>query len=308
MRSKLKAQNSAPVGSMSIVENEVKIAAIILTMNEERDLPDCLLSLRGVASEIYVVDSGSTDSTCQIAQGFGANLLFHPFENYSRQFNWALDNISTKAEWILRIDADERLQPKLACELLQVIPDLHLDTTGIEIPRRIRFMGRELRFGDTYPVWLLRLWRSGAGRCEDRWMDEYIQLSKGCTVRVCGDLLHDIPKNVTEWTAKHNWYATRECTDILLAKENGTCEEAIGFRRQIKQSVYLRLPLFYRAFAYWVYRYVFKLGFLDGKAGLVYHFLQGFWYRFLVDTKLYESSISAKTQLPTSNSDLRKKA
>jgi glycosyltransferase involved in cell wall biosynthesis len=268
--------------------NKPHIAAIILTNNEERDLPECLRSLAGVAAEVYVVDSGSTDGTEKVVREFGATLLSHPFENHAKQFNWALDNVSTEADWILRIDADERLSPGLIREVLQRIPKVPPEVTGIEVPRQIHFMGRDIRFGDTYPIWLLRLWRNGDGRCEDLWMDEHIALNRGRTLRFCGDLLHDIPKNLTDWTAKHNWYATRECTDILSAGACGPLEDAKSFRRQMKQSVYLRLPLFYRAFAYWFYRYVFKLGFLDGKEGLIYHFLQGFWYRFLVDAKLYE--------------------
>jgi glycosyltransferase involved in cell wall biosynthesis len=274
---------------MSTLNNRPRIAAIILTKNEERDLPDCLHSLQDLATEIYIIDSGSTDRTIRIAQKFGATILTHAFENYARQFNWALDNISTNADWILRIDADERVHPLLARELLRLIPGLPIEVTGLVVPLRIRFMGRDMRFGDMYPVWLLRLWRGGTARCEDRWMDEYIQINSGRSIRVHGDLIHEIPKSLTEWTAKHNWYATRECADILAADSNEPLKGNPGARRRMKQAVYFRLPLFYRALIYWLYRYVFKLGFLDGKEGLIYHFLHGFWYRFLVDAKLYES-------------------
>jgi glycosyltransferase involved in cell wall biosynthesis len=274
------------------------VAAIILTRDEEQDLPACLESIRDIAAEVYVIDSGSTDATAEIAQKAGATVLYHPFENQAKQFNWALDNILIQAEWVLRIDADERLHPDLARELKRVIPEMPVDVTGLFVSRRIRFLGREIRFGDMYPVWLLRLWRNGVGRCEDRWMDEHIELSEGHTLRVRGDLLHDIPKSLTEWTVKHNWYATRECTDILSIDAGHSVEVDSGFRRRLKHSVYLRLPLFYRAFAYWLYRYIIKLGFLDGKVGLIYHFLHGFWYRFLVDAKIYEASVTA--QIPRS--------
>jgi glycosyltransferase involved in cell wall biosynthesis len=227
----------------------------------------------------------------QIARKYGATVLTHAFENHSRQFNWALDNISTDAEWIFRIDADERVHPDLALELLQLISGIPSEVTGLVVPLRIRFMGRDMRFGDMYPVWLLRFWRNGIGRCEDRWMDEYIVINSGRTVRLRGNLIHEIPKSLTEWTVKHNLYATRECADILCAGTDAVPDGVAGSRRRMKQAVYLRFPLFYRAFAYWLYRYVFKLGFLDGKEGLIYHFLHGFWYRFLVDAKLYESSI-----------------
>jgi glycosyltransferase involved in cell wall biosynthesis len=292
---------------MNTDANKPHIAAIILTKNEERDLPACLQSLSGVATEVYVIDSGSTDGTHQVAERYGAALLIHPFENQAKQLNWALDNISIKADWILRIDADERLSPDLVHELLRIIPDLPLEVAGIEVPRRIYFLGRKIRFGDAYPVWILRLWRKGEGCCEDRWMDECIELSNGRTIRVRGDLFHNIPKDLTEWTVKHNWYATRECLDIQANSEIEPIEKDKGFRRKIKQAVYLRLPLFYRVFVYWFYRYVFKLGFLDGKEGMIYHFLQGFWYRFLVDAKLYESSVTAQIQRQPDSSDLLRK-
>jgi glycosyltransferase involved in cell wall biosynthesis len=281
---------------MNASANKPRIAAIILTKNEERDLPECLHSLQDIAAEIYVIDSGSTDATHEIARRFGASLIIHPFESQSQQFNWALDNVTTKADWILRIDADERLHPDLAHELCELMPSLPLEITGLVCPRRIRFMGRDMRFGDMYPVWLLRLWRNGTGRCEDRWMDEHIALKSGRTLRVRGDIVHSIPKSLSEWTTKHNSYATRECIDILSSSEKASPEGVTGYRRRMKQSIYLRAPLFYRAFAYWLYRYVFKLGFLDGKEGLIYHFLHGFWYRFLVDANLYESSVSKRNE------------
>jgi hypothetical protein len=120
-------------------------------------------------------------------------------------------------------------------------------------------------------------------------MDEHMVLSGGQVRRLSGHLIHEIPKSLSEWTRKHDWYAERECLDIL----NGSGKAALlggqaGVKRFLKQNVYLRLPLFHRALLYWFYRYFLRLGFLDGKEGLIYHFLQAFWYRFLVDAKLYE--------------------
>lgn len=266
-----------------------KIAAIILTKNEERDLPACLESLQGVADETYVIDSGSTDRTVEIARMFGARVLEHEFVNHAAQLNWALDAIQTKAEWLFRIDADERVSDRLGESLKSQLPQLEPEVTGMEVPRCVRFLGRRLRWGGAYPVWLLRLWRRGRGRCENTWMDEHMVLDGGEVVRVPGDLIHEIPKSLSEWTRKHDWYAERECCDILGQSSNGyrPCGQA-GLKRLLKQKVYLRLPLFHRAFLYWFYRYFLRLGFLDGREGLIYHFLQALWYRFLVDAKLYE--------------------
>jgi hypothetical protein len=136
----------------------------------------------------------------------------------------------------------------------------------------------------------VRLWRAGLGRCEDTWTDEHIVLPQGQVLKLHGDLIHEIPKDLSEWTRKHEWYTTRECKQILTGAWDNwspTGRQA-KIKRLLKKHLYLRLPPLYRAFFYWFYRYFLRLGFLDGKEGLIYHFLQGFWYRFLVDAKLFE--------------------
>ena len=273
------------------------LAAIILTKNEERDLPACLESLRDLATEIYVVDSGSTDGTVAIAQEFGARVLSHEFTSHASQMNWAIDNISSKAEWVLRIDADERISNRQLQEIRKSLHRAGVDVTGFELARRIRFLGRDLKYGSTYPIWLLRIWRSGYGRCEDLWMDEHIIVRCGQVERVGGDLIHVIPKDLSEWAAKHNWYSTRECTDLSGGETETDLTGQSQRTRWLKNNVYLHLPLFYRAFLYWLYRYVMRLGFLDGRPGLIYHFLQGFWYRFLIDAKLYEEEVIGKREM-----------
>jgi glycosyltransferase involved in cell wall biosynthesis len=268
------------------------IAAIILTKNEEEDLPACLQSLQQLGAEIHVIDSGSRDRTLDIAAAAGAKIWHHGFFNYASQFNWALDNIQTQAGWIFRIDADERVSPALADSLQRLLPAIGPSISGISVPRATVFLGKELRWGDTYPVWLLRLFRKDCGRCEETWMDEHIILSRGDTIQARGDLIHVIPKSLAEWSRKHVWYAERECKDILgRANRVSDLEGQAKLRRFAKQRLYLRLPFLLRASFYWFYRYFVKLGILDGKAGFIYHFLQAFWYRFLVDAMLYELTL-----------------
>ena len=261
-----------------------RLAVIILTRNEELRLPACLESLAGVASEVFVIDSFSTDRTREIAERYGARVLEHPFVNQANQFNWALAHVPTHADWILRIDADERLSQELRRELAERLPRLDPRVAGLTLPLRINFLGRTMRHGDSYPVWLVRLWRRGLGRYEETWMDERILLAPGEVLKLEGDLIHEIPHTLSEWTQKHDGYAARECKDIV---REGAGPEA-QLSRKLNKRLYLRLPHFYRAFFYWLYRYFFRLGFLDGKEGMIYHFLQGFWYRFLIDAKLYE--------------------
>jgi glycosyltransferase involved in cell wall biosynthesis len=172
------------------------LSVVILTHDEESNLPACLASLRALDAEIFVVDSGSTDRTLAIA---------------------------------------------------------------------------------------------GEAGCR---VDEHMIVDRGRTLRLDHDIVDENRKGLTFWTDKHNRYADREVQDLLALEERATTAGELGdqpgSRRWLKENLYARSPLFWRAFAYWLYRYVLRLGFLDGRPGLVFHFLQGFWYRFLVDAKLCE--------------------
>lgn len=271
------------------------ISVIILTKNEEANLPDCLASLQKLDAEVFIVDSCSTDQTVEIAQKANCQVFEHPFENHAKQLNWAIQNLPITTPWILRLDADERLTPELAEELKLVLPQTSNDITGYQVKRRVFFMNRWIRHGGYYPTWLLRVWRTGVGTCEQRWMDEHIVLSQGKIVNLQHDIIDENKKGLGFWIDKHNSYADREVKDLLnMAVEQddsllkkGQLSQA-SQRRWIKKNFYGRSPLFLRAFLYFLMRYTLGLGFLDGKEGLIFHFLQGFWYRFLVDAKIYE--------------------
>lgn len=266
------------------------LSLIILTYNEEQNLPHCLESVKPLEPELIVVDSGSTDRTVEIAKSYGARVLHHAFVNQSTQFNWALENANPRHEWVMRLDADERLTPELAEEIREKLPSMPAGVCGIEIRRRMYFGGKWIRHGGIYPLWLLRIWRRSQAHCETRNMDEHMVLRSGSTVRLRHDFIDDNRKGVSYWVDKHNSYADREAKDLLAPAppEQGARLTAQAARtRWLKERVYGRVPLFLRALLYWVYRYFLRLGFLDGKEGMMYHFLQGFWYRFLVDTKIY---------------------
>jgi glycosyltransferase involved in cell wall biosynthesis len=267
------------------------VSVIVLTKDEEKNLPHLLESLEGLDHELFVVDSGSTDRTVEIAEAAGATVLFHPFESQARSLNWALENLPLRARWTMRLDADERLTPELVVELNAILPQHAPDVTGLLVKRRVYFWGRWIRWGGYYPTWLLRIWRTGAATCEDRWMDEHMVLHDGRAEKLQNDIIDENHKGLGFWTAKHNAYADREVRDILANDARDSVAQVIDQargRRRMKAGLYLRSPLFLRALAYWFYRYIFRFGFLDGLPGLVFHLLQGFWYRFLVDAKLYE--------------------
>ncbi len=274
----------------------MRLIAVVLTLNEERHLPRCLDSLKGLVDEVLVVDSFSTDDTVNIAEKMGARVLQHAFVNQAAQFNWALTQINSDIEWVLRIDADEYLTPELSEEIRVYLPTAGVDVDGIYFGRRIAFQGRLIRYGGVFPVRVLRLFRNGRGKCENRWMDEHIKVS-GLTVSIKGEIIDDNCKSLTWWTDKHNRYASREVVDLLNLEYGFMSRDSVasltggsqaGVKRWLKEVVYIRLPGGVRAFAYFVYRYVIRLGFLDGRAGTAFHFLQGFWYRYLVDAKLVE--------------------
>ncbi|MGR9099990.1 MAG: glycosyltransferase family 2 protein [Gammaproteobacteria bacterium] len=274
----------------------MKIVAVILTFNEERHLPRCLASLKGIVNEALVVDCHSTDGTERVAAEYGAKFVKNDWVNHAVQFNWGLDQLDDDVDWVFRIDADEYVTPALAGEIETKLATLGEEIEGVYCNRRMMFQGRLIRYGGVYPIRVLRLFRRGRGRCENRWMDEHIQVS-GDTADFAGDLIDENLNTLTWWTAKHNGYASREAVDMLNLKYGFLSSESAarlskisqpGYKRWLKESVYARLPGGYRAFAYFFYRYFVRLGFLDGRPGAMFHVLQGFWYRYLVDAKIDE--------------------
>ncbi len=243
-----------------------------------------------------VADCYSTDDTLRIAPAHGARVVQHPFVNYATQFNWALTQLDADTDWVLRIDADEVLTPALAAEIRARLPGIGPKVDGVFCGRRMTFQGQLIRFGGLFPVRVLRLFRFGRGQCENRWMDEHIKVA-GPTVDFQHELIDDNLNSLTWWTAKHNSYASREAVDLLNLEYGFMPHDSVarlrggsqaGFKRWLKEVVYARLPGGLRAMAYFLYRYIIRLGFLDGRAGAAFHILQGFWYRYLVDAKVAE--------------------
>lgn len=271
---------------------KLPISLIVLTYNEERHLAACLESAAEWVSEIVVVDSGSTDKTAAIAKQFSARIIVHLFENQARQFNWTLDEVSLTQPWILRLDADERMTPALWEEIAQIVPHVPAEVMGFFMKRRVYFMGRWIKHGGYYPTWILRLFRKGEARyVQEREVDEHLTLLRGRTMKFQCDFFEENKKDLTFFTDKHNRYASHEVRALSAEqeKERGRVSGGQpGRKAWLKTSAYGRMPLFLRAFAYFFYRYVLRGGFLDGKEGFIFHFLQGCWYRFLVDAKLYE--------------------
>ena len=273
------------------------LTVVILTKNEEDNLKKCINSVAPVAKRVVIVDSYSTDNTVAMAKSLGADVIQHQFENHAAQFNWALENSNISTKWVMKIDADEELTNELANELNCQIDKLPSYINGVILRRRVYFMGRWLKHGGKYPELLLRIFRFGHGMSEMKMMDEHLIITDGETVTFKYDFIDNNNKSLEWWIGKHNWYSNKEVLEqqTRAAKVSGkiTVEETstsmqAKIKRFIKNHGYYSMPKFLRAHLYFIYRYYFRFGFLDGTEGKIYTFLQAYWYRFLVDAKLYE--------------------
>lgn len=272
------------------------ISVIILTHNEEKHLVRCITSLTPIAQEIFIVDSFSTDNTISIAKNLGAKIYQNPFINHAQQFQWALDNCPIQSEWTMKMDADEYILPELSLELNTKLNSLPAHITGLKVRCRVIFMDKWIKRG-YYPMILMRFWRTKEGYMEQKWMDEHIKLKNGESLLLDNDIVDHNLNNLTWWTNKHNNYALREAISRLDIKYN-LLDKSNSIVKSNK-AFFLKLPLLFRAFIYFIYRYIFKLGFLDGKQGLIWSVLQGFWYQFLVDSLIIQIEHLAKKKNKT---------
>ena len=262
------------------------IAVIILAKNEALHIKRCLEKHASLeARQIFVVDCFSTDGSDKIAIEMGATVIQHEWPGfYAKQFNWALDNLPIKTKWVLRMDADEYLTGETVERLQAEFSNLPDDVTGLRLELKRRFMGGEIRHG-TNGIRLLRVFRYGIGRCEERAMDEHIVLSRGHCIDFGGAFYDDNLNTFEWWQKKHRDYAKREAQDaISLFNHPERLKNPSA--TDCKKIKYYKLPPYFRAVAYFCIRYFLKFGFLDGLAGFRWHFWQGLWYRWLVDREI----------------------
>lgn len=271
------------------------LTVIILTKDEKKHIARCLECVNQFASKVYVIDCFSTDGTQEIARNYRAEVLEHEWPgNQAAQFNWALSNLLITTEWIMRIDADEYLLPELIDELKLKLPSIKKGINGIVFNRRHIFLDKWMK-GGIYPVKILRTFRNGHAVCEQRLMDEHIVLTDGDTMDFDNDFCDHNLNNISWFCKKHVDYSIREAAEMLdleygISKSNDTVNklstQALAKRK--KKMAYARKPLFWRSTAYFLYRYFLKGGWRDGKEGFIFTFIQGWWYRTLVDAKIFE--------------------
>jgi glycosyltransferase involved in cell wall biosynthesis len=263
---------------------------ILLTFNEESNMPDLVNQLVPLGFPVFMVDSYSTDNTVSIAKSAGISVVQHEFINYSKQRNWAQEHNPFKTDWVFHLDADERLTDELLAWLKNDFEKETLLYDGFMFGRRAIFMGKWIKSHYNYH---LRLYKTNLGKCEDKSYDQHYVMKGKIKKLKKKDLTSKVCDQLQLFISAHNKWSLYEAIDIISKKDNGEVKakltgNPIEVTRWFKNRVFQKCPLFVRSIAYFMYRYFIKLGFLEGKEGLIFHFLQAFWFRFLIDAKVYE--------------------
>ena len=270
------------------------IDAMIITFNEALNLPDCLAALQGWVNKIVVIDSGSTDDTPKIAGSYGAEVIHHDWEGYARQKNWGLHQIEFESPWILILDADEVITPKVRKELEAVAsrPVEEVPENGFFINRLTYFLGQPIRHCGFFPSWNMRFFKQGKALYEDREVHEHVIIEDPVGY-IHEPMLHNDQRGLEHYIAKHNRYSTlearalfREMTQTATPQELPNLSRATRTNRWLKRNLlpWVPMPGLWR----FLYMYIFKLGFLDGRAGFSFcRFICA--YDYMLSLKLREA-------------------
>jgi glycosyltransferase involved in cell wall biosynthesis len=288
------------------VPDRVAVSVVVLAFNEEKNITACLESVRGWVTDVFVVDSGSTDRTVALATACGAAVHRHAFETHARQWTWALASLPFTTEWVLGLDADQRVTDELRESIRRTFASHEVaGVSGFYVNRRQIFRGRWIRYGGYYPKFLLKLFRRDAVVIDDAELVDHHFSVGGSVGRCAGDLIED-NRNEAEirvWIEKHNRYARLQAQQELAERAGaggdpgrlfGTPDERVRWMK----ARWRGMPLFVRPCLYFTYRYVIGLGFLDGREGFLFHVLQAFWYRLLVDVNICELRQTAQSADP----------
>ncbi len=271
------------------------ISVFIPVLNEELLLPRALESVKRIGAQVFILDSGSTDRTLEIAESYGCIVYQGQWGSFSEKLNWGLKELPIETEWIMRLDADEYFTDEFVEQINSgVLERMKSDTAGIWIGRRIYFWGEWIKYGGMGAQPNVRITRVGKAYYEVRLTDEYV-LAEGEFEKLRADIIDDPARGLSSWLNKHIGYAETECFSAYYSEKKSTWKSLQGtprYRRFIKENIYQYIPLFIRPFVFWFYRYFILLGFLDGMRGLVYHFLHAFWYRFIIDALIFEAKLT----------------
>lgn len=273
------------------------ITVLILTFNEEKNLPFALENVKQFCSDIVVLDSYSTDRTISIAKSFGARVFQRKFDNFSNQRKYALEELDLNTEWVFVLDADELITDELKSEILETIE--HTVQDAFFIKRRFYWKNKWIKRG-YYPIWLLRFGRVGTLTCDNRPINEHLICKTGKVDKFKHDFIDFNRRGLGDWLAKHNIYSESEALQ-LYNKE--TAENKISFfksqyerKRWIRYKVWNKLPPILRPFVLFFFRYVIMGGIFDGKTAFQYHFLHSFFYRYFIELKFQELKENKKIE------------
>lgn len=271
---------------------------VILTYNEEIHLPRLLESVRVLNAPVFILDSGSSDNTIAIATESGAAVLQHPFENHPKQWDYALKNFTIQTPWVIGLDADQVATPELIKHLADFRDEDYQGINGIYFNRKNFFKGRWIKHGSYYPFYQLKMIRYGIGFSDlSENMDHRFVVPGKTLIWKDGYILEENLKenNIAFWIDKHNRYsdlvAHEEVERMQLMRTQTIQPRLWGApdeRRAWLKQRWWKLPRYFRPTLYFMHRMIFQLGILDGRTGVIFHFLQGFWFRLIVDIKIDE--------------------
>ncbi len=275
---------------------EPPFSFIILTYNEEIHLPRILTSLQELNAKTYIIDSGSSDKTLEIAATYGAEVKYNAFENHPKQWDFALKNCDIQTPWTIGLDADQTLSPELF-EKLRNFKDIDYQTIdGIYFNRKNYFQGTWIKHGGYFPFYLLKMFRTGKGFSDlNENMDHRFIVSGQTSIWKSGYLIEENLKenDLNFWIQKHEKYSERVAQEEF-ERWQGLRQQTLKpqlFGNPDQRTAWLKrmwwkLPLGIRPYLYFSYRMFFKLGILDGAVGIKFHYLHALWFRKLIDQKL----------------------
>jgi exosortase/archaeosortase family protein len=275
--------------------NNLEFTIVILTYNEELNLPRTLRSIKELGAKTVVVDSGSTDKTLKICKENNIEVHYNKFENHPKQWDFVLKTVSFFTPWIIGLDADQTLSCELLAKLKAFQDCNYKNINGIYFNRKYLFKGQWIRYGGHYPKYLLKMFRTELGQSDLTQNMDHRFIVTGETVIWKKE--HLIEENLKEdeisfWISKHNKYSTQLAEESKQRNKlmfnikilNGTPNERKYFKKQLWDA----MPLYIRPALFFTYRLFFQLGILDNKNGILFHFLQAFWFRLIVDIKIDE--------------------
>jgi glycosyltransferase involved in cell wall biosynthesis len=281
------------------VKDTIPVTALVTTRDEELNVERTLRSLHGLADQIFVIDSESTDGTVEIARRYTGDVVNLPYEHgriIPWIFQWGLDNLAIRNDWVLILEADQAVTPALREELIALFARPEIKENGFYLRRRQLFRGTRLRFGGYGRKYMLKLFRRGFGELDPLEQDTRVYV-RGPVGRLRAPLEEWNRKEdaILFYLEKHLRYA-----EAFAREEYERRTKGIRFKGRVRlfgtpdervlwaKTLYYRLPLFVRPTLYFAYRYFLCLGILDGLNGFIFHFLQAFWFRLVVDLRLRE--------------------